>query len=128
MLKAEEILQIDTFTECGVPEEEEEEEEKESQAQFHHQFTEGSAYNNVSLLGVPYAVSSMAPPPPPPLPPGGHAEGDSGCWLEKYCPMYCNEYCTLSAFQKGPTGTAEHRGAPYNQSLPDGGPQSGGRY
>nr|XP_040031982.1 interleukin-21 receptor isoform X1 [Gasterosteus aculeatus aculeatus] len=116
MLKAEEILQIDTFTECGVPEEEEEE---ESQAQFHHQFTEGSAYNNVSLLGVPYAVSSMAPPPPP-LPPGGHAEGDSGCWLEKYCPMYCNEYCTLSAFQKGPTGAAEDRGPPTTKACPTG--------
>ncbi|KAM8836974.1 interleukin-21 receptor [Spinachia spinachia] len=99
MLKAEEILLIDTFTECDAHEEEEEEEE-ESPDQFHHQFRGGSAYNNIggpgcyaSLLGVPYAASSMAPP--------SLTEGDSGCWLGKYS----NEYCTLSAFQeKGPTG------------------------
>lgn len=135
MLKAEESIQIDTLTKCAdLPEEE---------AQFHHQFMEGSAYSNIidpacdaSLLGVPYAVSTMAPHPEPTLrdslksltlssQPGSPAEGDSGCWLcsdkslEKDFPWYCNDYCTLSAFQTSQI-TAEHHGSMSTKSCPQG--------
>ncbi|XP_049419413.1 interleukin-21 receptor [Epinephelus fuscoguttatus] len=131
MLKAEETLQIDTFTKCAVVEEEE-----ECQPQFHHMFTEGSAYSNLtdpgcdmSLLGVPYAVSTMAPLSSPgssfqsltcSLHPGSPAEGDSGCWLERDPPWYCNEYCTLSAFQQSGPVTAEHHGSPPTKSCTTG--------
>uniref|UniRef100_A0A3Q3MLW4 Interleukin-21 receptor-like n=1 Tax=Labrus bergylta TaxID=56723 RepID=A0A3Q3MLW4_9LABR len=103
MLKTEETLQIDTLTKCAdvQDKEEEEEEEEEGWPQCQNRFMEGSTYSNVSdprcdvsLLGVPYAVSTIP------------TEGDSGCWLsshtslEKDPPWYCNEYCTLSAFQQ----------------------------
>ncbi|XP_068439777.1 uncharacterized protein [Clinocottus analis] len=112
MLKAEELLQIDTLTKCEVIEKEEE----ETPLQFHYEFMQGRVYSNISdpgcdtsLLGLPYAVSTMAPPSPPGSPHQSLAlssqqwrpvEGDSGCWLEKDPPWYCNEYCTLSTFQQ----------------------------
>uniref|UniRef100_UPI0037E74849 interleukin-21 receptor n=1 Tax=Semicossyphus pulcher TaxID=241346 RepID=UPI0037E74849 len=118
MLKAEETLQIDKLTKCADIQEEEEEEQEECQ----HQFLEGSTYSNItdpgcdaSLLGIPYAVSSMAPLSDPgsslksltfSSQPGSPTEGDSGCWLSSHTslerdpPWYCNEYCTLSAFQQ----------------------------
>ncbi|KAK2820229.1 hypothetical protein Q5P01_023188 [Channa striata] len=117
MLKAEETLQIDTLTKCAEVQEEE--------SHPHHQLMEGSAYSNImdpacdlSLLGVPYTVSSMDQLSPQHQtlisPPGSPAEGDSGCWLcsdlvlEKDPPWYCNEYCTLSTFQQASPPTAEH--------------------
>ncbi|XP_056222561.1 interleukin-21 receptor [Seriola aureovittata] len=116
MLKVEASLQIDTLTKCeDVPEE-------DCQTQVDHLLTEGSAYSNIigpvcdtSLLGVPYAVSTMAALSATgdslksltlSSQPGSPAEGDSGCWLcsdtslDKDSPWYCNEYCTLSAFQQ----------------------------
>ncbi|KAE8284357.1 Interleukin-9 receptor [Larimichthys crocea] len=118
MLKAEQTLQIDVLTKL---QDVHEEVEKESQPEFHHQLMEGSTYSNIidpgcdtSLLGIPYAVSTMSP-----LAQGSSlksltlsslagspAEGDSGCWLcshtslERDPPFYCNEYCTLSTFQQ----------------------------
>lgn len=131
MLKAEETLQIDTLTKCAVVEEEE-----ECQPHFPHTFIEGSAYSNLtdpgcdtSLLGVPYAVSTMALLSSSgsslqnltcSLHPGSPAEGDSGCWLERDPPWYCNEYCTLSAFQQGSPVTAEHHGSPPTKSCTTG--------
>lgn len=130
MLKEEETLQIDTLTKCAVVEEE------ECQLQFHHQFMEGSAYSNItdpgcdaSLLGIPYAVSTMAPPSSPgsslgsltlSSQPGSPTEGDSGCWLEGDPPWYCNEYCTLSTFQQSSPIIAEHHGKPPKKSCPTG--------
>ncbi|XP_023150032.2 uncharacterized protein LOC111584916 isoform X1 [Amphiprion ocellaris] len=118
MSKAEETLHIDTLTKCADAQQEEEE---KCPPQLHLQLMEGSAYSNViipvcdeALLGVPYAVCTMAPPSDQkddlesltlssePQSPGA----DSGCWLssntslEKDLPWYCNEYCTLSAFQQ----------------------------
>lgn len=127
MLKAEETLQIDTCAEI-------QEEEEERGPQFHHKSTEGSTYSNItnpccdtSLLGIPYAVSTMAPGSSLKSltlssHPGSPAEGDSGCWLcshtslEKDPPWYCNEYCTLSAFQQSSPVTAEHH---FNKILPN---------
>nr|XP_020493279.1 interleukin-21 receptor-like isoform X2 [Labrus bergylta] len=126
MLKTEETLQIDTLTKCAdvQDKEEEEEEEEEGWPQCQNRFMEGSTYSNVSdprcdvsLLGVPYAVSTMSPLSDPgsltfSSPPGSPTEGDSGCWLsshtslEKDPPWYCNEYCTLSAFQQISPGPA----------------------
>lgn len=127
MTKAEETLHIDTLTKCADVQGEEEVEE--CPTQLHLQLMEGSAYSNMTipvcdeaLLGVPYAVCTMSPPsdqkddlegltlcsePQSPA-------GDSGCWLssdtslEKDPPWYCNEYCTLSAFQQSGSVTAEH--------------------
>ncbi|XP_071318645.1 interleukin-21 receptor [Trachinotus anak] len=136
MLNAEASLQIDTLTKCAdVPEE-------DCQPQFHHQLMEASAYSNIndpvcdtSLLGVPYAVSTMAPLSAPgnslksltlSSQPGSPAEGDSGCWLcsdtslERDSPWYCNEYCTLSAFQQTSPVTAEHNGKLSTKSWPQG--------
>ncbi|KAG7226343.1 hypothetical protein INR49_013754 [Caranx melampygus] len=136
MLKTEKTIQIDTLIKCAdVPEE---------QAQFQHQFMEGSAYGNIigpvcdaTLLGVPYAVNTMAPHPES-VPrdslnsltlssqPGSPAEGDSGCWLcsdtslEKDIPWYCNDYCTLSTFQQTCPITAEHHGRMSTKSCPQG--------
>ena len=127
MLKAEETLHIDTLTKCAVMEEEEKEEEEEPQPQFHRQVTGGSTYSNIpdsgcdaSLLGVPYAVSTMTPLSSSSggsfqsltlsSQPGSPEEGDSGCWLEKEPPWYCNEYCTLSTFQQSGPVAAEHHG------------------
>ncbi|KAK5881057.1 hypothetical protein CesoFtcFv8_021907 [Champsocephalus esox] len=114
VLKAEETLQIDTLTKCEVVEENE-----ECQPQVFHHFREGSIYSNISdpgcdasMLGVPYAVST--------LPPGYPAEGDSGCWLERDPPWYCNEYCTLSAFQQGSPVTAEDHGSLKSHTCPTG--------
>ncbi|XP_031147214.1 interleukin-21 receptor isoform X2 [Sander lucioperca] len=130
MLNTEETLQIDTLIECAVVEEE------ECQPHFHHQFMEGSTYSNItdpgcdtSLLGVPYAVSTMAPLSYPGSSlqsmtlhsqQGSPTEGDSGCWLERDPPWYCNEYCTLSTFQQSSPVTAEHHGGPSTKSCPTG--------
>ncbi|XP_070707702.1 interleukin-21 receptor [Pempheris klunzingeri] len=138
VLKAEETLQIDMLSKCAdVKQEEEEEEEKESQPPFHRQLTEGSTYSNItdpgcdtSLLGVPYAVSTMAPGSSLmsltlSSQPGSPAVGDSGCWLcshtslEKDPPWYCNEYCTLNSFQQI---------NPVNKTLPNGDDHSGCHY
>eukprot|EP00064_Thunnus_orientalis_P001340 superscaffoldBa00000091_g1343 len=132
MLKTEETLHIYTLTKCADVQEE------DCPPHFHQQLMEGSAYNNItnpgcdpSLLGVPYAVSTIAP-----LSSSGSllknltfsfqsespAEGDSGCWLcsdtslEKDPPWYCNEYCTLSAFQQPGPVTAECHGSPSTRS------------
>ncbi|XP_028423239.1 interleukin-21 receptor isoform X1 [Perca flavescens] len=138
MLKTEETLQIDTLIECAVGEEE------ECQPHFHHQLMEGSTYSNItdpgcdaSLLGIPYAVSTMAPLSFPGSSlqsltlhsqGGSPTEGDSGCWLERDPPWYCNEYCTLSAFQQSSPVTAEHHGGTINKILPNRDDQSGGHH
>lgn len=118
MLETEETLQIDMLAKC---EEQVQEVKEQHQPLVPHQAREGGAgYRNISdpgcdtfLLGVPYAVSTATPAsdcgsslrscsPHP----GNHTEGDSGCWLsshtslEKEPPLYCNQYCTLSAFQQ----------------------------
>ncbi|XP_018537283.1 interleukin-21 receptor [Lates calcarifer] len=136
MLKAEATLQIDTLTKCAdVPEE-------DRHTHFHHQLMEGSSYSNIiepvcdnSLLGIPYAVSTMAPLAAPESSlkslalssqSGSPAEGDSGCWLcsdtslEKDSPWYCNEYCTLSTFQQSSPVTAAHHGSLSITSCPQG--------
>lgn len=123
MMKAEETLQINTLTELEVIEED------ECSPQFDHQFVQGSSYSNItdpgcdtSLLGMPYAVSTMTPPSAQGSSlkslalssrPGSPAEGDSGCWLslERDPLFYCNEYCTLSAFQQNSPVTAERHGS-----------------
>ncbi|XP_038591024.1 interleukin-21 receptor isoform X2 [Micropterus salmoides] len=134
MMKAEETLQIDTLAECADLQE-------EACPHFHHQLMEASTYCNIaspgcstSLLGIPYAVSTMTP-----LPdlegsgmsltfssqPGSPAEGDSGCWLcshtslEKDPPWSCKEYCTLSTFQQTSPVKAEHHGS-SSKSCPTG--------
>ncbi|KAM8730719.1 interleukin-21 receptor [Acanthopagrus schlegelii] len=123
MMKAEETLQINTVTESEVIEED------DCEPQFDHQFVQGSSYSNItdpgcdtSLLGMPYAVSTMTPPSAQGSSlkslalssrPGSPAEGDSGCWLalERDPLFYCNEYCTLSAFQQNSPVTAERHGS-----------------
>lgn len=134
MLKTEETLQIVTLTKHADVQEE------ECLPQFYHQITAGSTYSNItdpgcdtSLLGIPYAVSTMAPLMASGSSlksltlgsqPGSPAEGDSGCWLcshtslEKDPPWYCNEYCTLSAFQQISPVTAEHHEGPSTKSCP----------
>ncbi|XP_076616710.1 interleukin-21 receptor [Chaetodon auriga] len=137
MLKAEETLHIDILTKCADIQ------EAECQPHFHHLSTEGSAYKNIadpgcddaSLLGIPYAVSTMAPPSAPrsslkslthSSQASSPAEGDSGCWLcshtslEKDPPFYCNEYCTLSTFQQTGPFTAEHHRGQSTKSCPTG--------
>lgn len=91
-LKAEEMLQIDTFTKCVDVQE----------LGPRPQTPQEAVYSNIphpgcdsSLLGEPYAVSTAAP-----------AQRNSGCWmcgkqaLESGAPLYSNEYCTLSAFHQ----------------------------
>ncbi|KAI3365623.1 hypothetical protein L3Q82_010712 [Scortum barcoo] len=122
ILRTEETLQIDTLTKCADVQEE------ECQPQFELQVMEGSIYSNIPgcdtrFLGIPYAVSTMAPPSNAgsshlsltlSSQPGSPAEGDSGCWLSSHTslerdpPWYCNEYCTLSAFQQTSPVAAEH--------------------
>lgn len=135
MLKAEETLQIDTLTKCAPVQEE------DCPPHFHQQLMEGSTYSNISnsgydpsLLGIPYAVSTMTPLSASgsslksltlSFQPRSPAEGDSGCWLcsdmslEKEPPWYCNEYCTLSTFQQPCPVTAEHHGSPSTKSCSD---------
>lgn len=134
MLKAEETLQIDTLTKCMTVQEE------ECQPQFHHHVTEGGTYSNItdpgcdtSFLGIPYAVGTMAPSPALESSfecetlssePGSPAEGDSGCWLfsnstrESDVPFYCNEYCTLSAFQQICPVTADQHTSLLTKTCP----------
>ncbi|XP_040923223.1 interleukin-21 receptor [Toxotes jaculatrix] len=125
-LKTEESLQIDVLIKCAdVPKE-------DSQPQLHHHLVEGSAYSNIidpdsPLLGIPYAVSTMVSlPASESCQPGSPAEGDSGCWLcsdtslDKDSPWYCNEYCTLSAFQQTRTATADHHETLSTKSCPQG--------
>lgn len=120
MLKEEETLQIDTLSKCVDIQE-------ECLPQFQHQFIQDSSYNNMSnhgcdssLLGIPYAVSTMDSPPGTSLKSlnlslqfGSPAE-DSGCCfcshtsLEMDPPFYCNEYCTLNAFHQSCSVTAEN--------------------
>ena len=136
MLRVEASLQIDTLVKCAdVPEE-------DRHPQFHNQLLEGSTYSNIidpvcdtSLLGIPYAVITMAPLLAPgsslksltlSSQPGSPAEGDSGCWLssdtslEKDSPWYCNEYCTLSAVQQTGPVTAVHHGSFATKAYPQG--------
>lgn len=130
MLKAEQTLQIDVLTKFQDIHKEVEE---ECQPEFHHQLMEGSTYSNIidpgcntSLLGIPYAVSTMSPLSAQGNSlksltlsslPGSPAEGDSGCWLcshtslERDPPFYCNEYCTLSNFQQISTIPAALQGS-----------------
>lgn len=136
MLKAEASLQIDTLIKCADAAEE------DRQPRFHHPLMEGSQYSNIidpvcdtSLLGIPYAVSTMSPLSDPgsslksltlSSQPGSPAEGDSGCWLcsdtslEKDSPWYCNEYCTLSTLQQTSPVTAEHHGSSSTKFCPQG--------
>ncbi|KAM9336625.1 interleukin-21 receptor [Symphorus nematophorus] len=136
MLKAEETLQIDTLIKCV------DNQEEECQPQFHHKLIEGSTYSNISdpgcdtsLLGIPYAVSTMAPLSTTgsslksltlSSQPGSPEEGDSGCWLcshtslEREPPFYCNEYCTLSAFQQTTLVPAARHGSLSTKSCPMG--------
>lgn len=126
MLKAEETLQIDTLIKCV-------EIQEVCHPQFHHQLTQDSTYNNIanqgcdsSLLGIPYAVSTMDSPSAPGTSlksltlssmQGSPVEEDSGCWLcshtslERDPPFYCNEYCTLNAFHQSCPVTAEDYGS-----------------
>uniref|UniRef100_A0A8D3CR22 Uncharacterized protein n=1 Tax=Scophthalmus maximus TaxID=52904 RepID=A0A8D3CR22_SCOMX len=124
VVEAEASLQIDSMIKCeDVPEE-------DCQPPFHHQLMEGSTYSNTfcpvsdaSLLGIPYAASTMAPAFSPGSPTlrsqtGSPAEGDSGCWLcsettslETDSPWYCDKYCTLSTLTQTSPFTAEHRGS-----------------
>lgn len=89
-LKAEQMLQVDTFTKCV--------DVQESQTPL--QIRQEAVYSNIPPPGgasslLPYAVSTAAP-----------AEDNSGCWmcskqaLEGSAPAYSNEYCTLSAFHQ----------------------------
>ncbi|XP_026206882.1 interleukin-21 receptor isoform X2 [Anabas testudineus] len=133
IMKAEETLQIDTLTKCADVQEE------ECQPQPHLQLMEGSGYSNiidqfcnVSLLGIPYAVSTMVPLSDPGTSlrhlsitsqAGSPAEGDSGCWLcsdtslERDPLWYCNDYCTLSAFQQSTPVIAQHHGSSCTQGI-----------
>lgn len=134
MLTAEETLQIDTLTKCADVLEE------ECQPQYHLQLMEDSRYSNtidqfcnVSLLGIPYAVSTIAPLSDPgsslrnlslSSQPGSPAEGDSGCWLSSDTPLdgeppwYCN-YCTLSTFQQSTPVIAQPHGSLCTQEIKD---------
>lgn len=117
MLQAEEIIKFDTVVRCPeVPEE-------VHCTTNEHPFSSG--YTNVinpscdeCFLGFPYAVSTVVPPPV-----GSVAElnfssdlgsrGKEAPWY--YCmtgdaPMYCNKYCTLSAFYHSHADTAENIG------------------
>ncbi|KAM9424610.1 interleukin-21 receptor [Pholidichthys leucotaenia] len=117
MLKKEETFQIDSLLELS----EYGDAEEDCSPQLCQQPTEGSTYSNISasacdsaLPGLPYAVSTMVHVSAHECPqkdliagsvPGSPA-GDSGCWLssgtslEKEPPWYCNDYCTLNAFQQ----------------------------
>ncbi|KAM7381827.1 hypothetical protein PAMA_012607 [Pampus argenteus] len=134
VLKAEETLQIDSLTKCVDVQ------EKDCLPHIHQQLMEGSIYSNVtnpdcdpSLLGIPYAVSTMASLSTSAcslksltlsFQPGSPAEGDSGCWLcsdaslENDSPWYCNEYCTLSTFQQSSPVTAQHQWSPSTKACP----------
>ncbi|XP_028989915.1 interleukin-21 receptor [Betta splendens] len=123
MLPAEETLRIDTLIKSPDAQED------ERQAQGSHQLMPGSGYSNITghmcEASLPYTVSSTAPLSEPESSPedagvsaqsGNPAEGDSGCWLcsntslEKEPAWYCNDYCTLSAFQQLTLGPKEHLG------------------
>lgn len=116
VLQAEEVLKFDTVVRCpDVPEE-------EHCSKYDHPFTEGSGYTNLinpgcdeCFLGFPYAVSTMVPQSK-----GSIGEINSSSQLRnpdkddpRYYPMmgdaplYCNEYCTLSAFHQSHGDTAE---------------------
>ncbi len=137
VLRAEETLHIDTLTKCA------DNQEEECHPQFHYQVMKGNTYSSVTdpalcdgaLLGIPYAVSTMASQSDPVSSfksetlssrPGSPGEEDSGCWLcsrtslEKEPPFYCNEYCTLSAFQEMCPVTAEHPGSLSTKSCSTG--------
>lgn len=126
-LEKEETLQIDTLTKCA-----EVQEDDCRPPHFDQHVMEGSSYSNITpsvydttLLGVPYAVSTMIPLSAQGSPMNslvldsqlGSPSGDSGCWLcsdtslEREPPWYCNEYCTLSAFQQSSSILAEHHGS-----------------
>lgn len=126
VLQAEEILKFDTVVKCpDVPEE-------EHHTIYNHPFIDASAYTNLihqgcdeRLLGFPYAVSTMVP-----LSEGSIGELTFSSQLgspdkedPRYYsmtgvdPMYCNEYCTLSAFHQSHGDTAEKfRRASENQA------------
>lgn len=134
MLTAEETLKIDTLIKCPDVLEE------ECQPEYDLQLMEDSRYGNIfdqfcdlPLMGIPYAVSTMAPPSDPgsslrnaslSSQTGSPAEGDSGCWLssdtplEREPPWYCN-YCTLSAFQQSTPVTAHNDLSVYTQGVND---------
>lgn len=116
VLHAEEILKFDTVVRCPNVAEE------EHRIKYDHPLTEGSAYTNLitpgcdeCFLGLPYAVSTMVP-----LSEGSIGELNFSSKLgrpdkgdpEYYsimggAPLYCNEYCTLSAFHQSHRDTAE---------------------
>ncbi|XP_053197711.1 interleukin-21 receptor isoform X2 [Scomber japonicus] len=118
-LNAEQTLPIDTLTKYAYVQEE------DSPSDFQQNVMKGSTYENIinsdcdsSLLGIPYAVSTMAPMSASGSPltsctlslqSGSPAEGDSGCWL-------CSEYCTLSAFQHSCSVPVEYSGKPPMKS------------
>lgn len=89
--KVAEILQTDTVTKCVDVQEL----GPRSQTPQIRQEQEAT-YSNISppgcdssLLGVPYAVSTMAP-----------AEDSSGCWMCSKQGLESNEYCTLNTFHQ----------------------------
>lgn len=119
VLQAEEILKFDTVVRCPDVLEE------EHCTKCEPPFTEGSAYTNLidsgcdeCFLGFPYAVSTMVPP----------SEGSAGGLrfssklqrsdtedpryysMMSDAPLYCNEYCTLSAFHQSHGDKAEKFG------------------
>lgn len=126
VLQAEEILKFDTVVRCPDIAGE------ERCTKYDHPFTEGSAYTNLinsgcdeCFLGFPYAVSTMVLPSE-----GSIGELNLSSQLgrpDKEDPryysmmgdatMYCNEYCTLSAFHQSHGDTAENFGrASENQA------------
>lgn len=105
-LKAEEMLQVDTFTKCVDVQ------ELGPRSRTPQQTGQEAPYSNIPqpgcdswLVGEPCSTSTAAP-----------AADSSGCWvcskqaLESGVPLYSNEYCTLSAFHqshscsRGPVG------------------------
>lgn len=116
VLQAEEILKFDTVARCpDVPKE-------EQCTKCDHPLAARSAYTNLihqgcdeCLLGFPYAVSTMLP-----LSEGSCGDLTFRSQLESLdkkdpqyysmtgdAPLYCNEYCTLSAFHQSHGDRAE---------------------
>lgn len=104
------MVQINTFTKC--------EDVQEEGPQPPQPIRQEATYTNIPhlgcdslLLGVPYAVSTLAP-----------AEDSSGCLMcskrevEGGVSLYSNEYCTLSAFHQAQgcsRGASSERHAEY---------------
>ncbi|XP_034049847.1 interleukin-21 receptor [Thalassophryne amazonica] len=120
VLKAEETLQIDALSKCVDIQE-------DCSHQFNHDLVKKSYYvNTTDPASAPfpssiYYVGSTSAPGNSTASstlsswPESVADTDSGCWLssatslDRNTPWYCNEYCTLSTFQK-----SSHKGYSVN--------------